>query len=64
MIAEICMTYQVIEQFIRPNNANIFVTCNTIDELLQALKTYQAPSSRYELDWVTSSDGQNGRTLT
>ncbi|CDH48224.1 lysine decarboxylase [Lichtheimia corymbifera JMRC:FSU:9682] len=54
----------VREQFIRPNNANIFVTCNTIDDILQALKTYQAPSSRYGLDWVTNSDGQNGRSMT
>ena len=53
-----------IEQFIRADNANIFVTCNTVDEILQALKTYQAPSSRYGLDWVTDTDGQNGRSLT
>lgn len=61
------MTYQqimYIEQFIRPNNANIFVTCDTIDDILRALKTYQAPSSRYGLDWVTNSDGQNGRSMT
>ncbi|KAI9311184.1 hypothetical protein BX666DRAFT_1868329 [Dichotomocladium elegans] len=54
----------VQEKFIRDENEGIFVMCDTIEELLDALKTYEAPSSRYGLNWTVSKDGYSGRALT
>ncbi|KAI8070550.1 cytokinin riboside 5'-monophosphate phosphoribohydrolase LOG [Gilbertella persicaria] len=42
----------VIENFIQPKNANIFVVCDTTKEFIHALQTYEAPKSRYEFDWT------------
>ncbi|KAG2179040.1 hypothetical protein INT43_001889 [Umbelopsis isabellina] len=43
------------EQFISGDNRNIFVMCNTIDEVESALKNYNPPKSRYGLDWTDTS---------
>ncbi|KAI9496454.1 hypothetical protein BDB00DRAFT_758214 [Zychaea mexicana] len=56
--------HAVQEKFIHSNNARIFVLCNTIEELLDALKKYEAPTGRYGLDWIKSSDGVSGRDVT
>ncbi|KAI8143816.1 hypothetical protein BJV82DRAFT_644346 [Fennellomyces sp. T-0311] len=54
----------VEEKFIRQDTSRIFVLCNTIEELLDALKKYEAPSGRYGLDWVKTEDGKSGRDMT
>ncbi|KAI7855941.1 hypothetical protein BDC45DRAFT_544780 [Circinella umbellata] len=54
----------VEEKFIHGNNARIFVVCNTVQECLDALKSYEAPEGRYGLDWVKTEDGQSGRNMT
>ncbi|KAI8067766.1 hypothetical protein BC940DRAFT_238693 [Gongronella butleri] len=41
----------VEEQFLKEGNKGIFVVCNTADEVLEALDTYKAPTSRAGLDW-------------
>lgn len=45
-----------IEQFVQSKNANIFVTCDTTKEVLNLLKTYQAPETRYGLDWTKKDE--------
>ncbi|CAO3631430.1 unnamed protein product [Cunninghamella blakesleeana] len=44
----------VKEQFISEGNRDIFVVCDTPEEVVKALKSYKAPSSRYGLDWIKS----------
>ncbi|KAI8888273.1 hypothetical protein K501DRAFT_241066 [Backusella circina FSU 941] len=42
----------VEEQFIKGQNENIFVNCNSVDEVLSTLETYKAPTTRYtHFDW-------------
>lgn len=52
----------VKEQFIREANANIFVSCNTKEKLLEVLKSYKAPETRYGLDW-TKKDEEKRQSL-
>ncbi|KAI9361813.1 hypothetical protein BD770DRAFT_418661 [Pilaira anomala] len=42
----------VKEQFIQPRNADIFVLCESAKDILNTLQTYEAPDSRYSLDWT------------
>ncbi|CAO3598415.1 unnamed protein product [Absidia cylindrospora] len=42
----------VDEKFVAAGNRDIFVVCDTADQVLEALKTYKAPASRYGLDWI------------
>jgi hypothetical protein len=41
-----------IEKFVHAENADIFVLCNSVEDVSKALKTYKAPNSRYGLDWT------------
>lgn len=51
------------EKFIHVKNGSIFVVCNTIEQVLEALHSYEAPMSRYGLNWVTTAEGTSGRDL-
>ncbi|CAO3630308.1 unnamed protein product [Cunninghamella echinulata] len=42
------------EKFVQEGNRNIFVVCETGEQVLEALKNYKAPTSRYGLDWIKS----------
>ncbi|ORX46755.1 hypothetical protein DM01DRAFT_1410476 [Hesseltinella vesiculosa] len=39
------------ESFLRAGNKDIFVVCNTPEDVLKALDTYVAPTTRIGLDW-------------
>ncbi|KAF7731815.1 hypothetical protein EC973_008330 [Apophysomyces ossiformis] len=54
--------HSVQEKFVHAANADIFVVCDTVEDVLKQLQTYQAPTSRYALDWV-QKNGENGRKL-
>lgn len=56
------LTLLLVEQFIKEKNADIFVTCDTTKDVLNLLKTYQAPDTRYGLDW-TKKDEENRQSL-
>ncbi|KAI8583258.1 hypothetical protein K450DRAFT_222739 [Umbelopsis ramanniana AG] len=43
------------EKFISGNNKDIFVVCNSVDEVEDALNNYEPPASRYGLDWTDKS---------
>ncbi|CAM0136119.1 unnamed protein product [Umbelopsis sp. WA50703] len=43
------------EKFISGDNKNIFVMCDTVDEIENALHSYDPPNSRYGLDWTNNS---------
>ncbi|KAJ2959299.1 hypothetical protein NQZ79_g5232 [Umbelopsis isabellina] len=43
------------ERFISGNNKDIFVMCDTVDEVESAIKNYEPPKSRYGLDWTDTS---------
>lgn len=45
-------THTHTENFVQTKNADIFVMCDTTKEVLNLLKTYQAPDTRYGLDWT------------
>ncbi|CAO3679532.1 unnamed protein product [Rhizopus stolonifer] len=44
------------EQFISKKNTEIFVTCDTTENVFENLTNYTAPESRYGLDWSATSD--------
>lgn len=52
----------VQEQFIRSANADIFVSCDTKEQVLDVLKNYKAPETRYGLDW-TKKDEEKRQSL-
>ncbi|KAG0163417.1 hypothetical protein DFQ28_000458 [Apophysomyces sp. BC1034] len=54
--------HSVQEKFVHAANTDIFVVCDTVEDVLEKLQTYQAPASRYCLDWVTK-DGKDGRQM-
>lgn len=45
----------MIEKFISGKNRDIFVVCETVDEIEEALKNYEPPATRYGLDWTNKS---------
>ncbi|ORZ02669.1 hypothetical protein BCR43DRAFT_465843 [Syncephalastrum racemosum] len=47
------------EGFIKKESAGIFVVCNSVQEVLDALKSYQAPPPRFTFTWEA-----NGRSMT
>lgn len=51
-----------IEKFVHEQNAEIFVMCDTTSEVLNLLKAYKAPSTRYGLDW-TKKDEEKMKSL-
>lgn len=48
-----------VEGFIKKESAGIFVVCNSVQEVLDALKSYQAPPPRFTFTWEP-----NGRSMT
>ncbi|KAL9550377.1 hypothetical protein MBANPS3_004746 [Mucor bainieri] len=42
------------EKFIHAGNVNIFSLCSEAKDMLEALKSYRAPETRYNLDWSKS----------
>ncbi|CAO3676593.1 unnamed protein product [Umbelopsis vinacea] len=43
------------EKFINGKNRDIFVVCETVDEIEEALRNYEPPATRYGLDWTDKS---------
>lgn len=41
----------MIEKFIHAANVNIFTLCSEAKDIMEALKSYEAPETRYNLDW-------------
>ncbi|KAI9476168.1 MAG: hypothetical protein EXX96DRAFT_576037 [Benjaminiella poitrasii] len=39
------------ENFIHPKNRDIFVLCDSTKDVIEKLKSYDAPDSRYGIDW-------------
>lgn len=48
-----------LENFISGKNKDIFVVCDTVDEIEEALQNYEPPATRYGLDWTDSSTNRN-----
>ncbi|KAJ2743159.1 hypothetical protein GGI20_003962 [Coemansia sp. BCRC 34301] len=44
--------------FLNQGNSNIIVMCDTPKEAVAALKSYSAPSTRYDLSWTTDSQAE------
>ena len=49
--------------FIRPANADIVVEAKSVDEVVEKLRGYQLPESRYRLDWSVQSPLEPSSTL-
>ncbi|KAI9279077.1 hypothetical protein BY458DRAFT_452353 [Sporodiniella umbellata] len=43
-------------KFISEGNTKIFVSCDTTESVLERLKDYSAPSSRYGFNWAVNKD--------
>ncbi|KAI8643895.1 hypothetical protein BD408DRAFT_414066 [Parasitella parasitica] len=48
------ITLSVQEKFIHAGSANIFVLCETSKDVVETLKAYTAPDTRFGLDWTKS----------
>ncbi|KAI7861854.1 hypothetical protein BDF14DRAFT_1863014 [Spinellus fusiger] len=46
------------DKFIHESNKSIFVVCNTVPEIMQALEAYTVPEGRYALDWANVTDSE------
>ncbi|KAI7901501.1 uncharacterized protein BX663DRAFT_437308 [Cokeromyces recurvatus] len=44
----------VQENFIHPENRNIFVLCDSTKDIITKLEEYKAPDSRYGIDWSSN----------
>ena len=49
--------------FIRPANASIVVEAKTVDEVVEKLRGYELPESRYQLDWTVQSPLETSKQL-
>ncbi|CEG81538.1 hypothetical protein RMATCC62417_15729 [Rhizopus microsporus] len=56
--------HTIEQQFISPNNRHIFVSCESSDQVIDELKNYKAPDSRYALDWSKSGHNVHSKYST
>jgi predicted Rossmann-fold nucleotide-binding protein len=50
--------------FIRPDNADIVVEANSVDEVPEKLQSYKIPDGRYRLDWTVQSPLESPKNMT